>query len=160
MKTILIKLIAGLIGLMLPASDPAVVRASAAADDVIVVVQKRVEPAHREKWARILFAWGYYEASWWANPKGSNDQGAACGVMQVHNPEKYLDGASCARVRADRQLGFAVGLELLLKLEKDCGSTAGALTAYSMDGACKPYVIPLVASRCKKAGLTASCVER
>ena len=46
-----------------------------------------------------------------ADPRGFGDDHRACGVLQVHHPEKYVDGATCAKVRADRRRGLPAAVE-------------------------------------------------
>lgn len=98
--------------------------------------------------------------------EGTNDGGNACGVGQVHvdeiqtlsNWKGVLEPSwTCRAVRKDRVLGFRVMLRVLLQLEKDCGSTAAAWSAYAGTLGCKSYVMPLVKKRCKRAGLTELC---
>lgn len=165
-KAIILTLVLGLLrqgglpdGVTLPDTHPTMVRAAENAAAVETVVEKLVSnPTERLAWARIIYVFGYFEASWLANPKGSNDQGSACGVMQVHTPEKFLPGATCSAVRKDLALGYEVGLTLMLQLEAQCGSKAAALTAYATNGSCpKGWILPLVRKRCKLAGLTSDC---
>jgi hypothetical protein len=135
-------------------------RATGAAQEIVAVVNARLPdapPGDRMAWARVLFTWSRYESLWFADPRGWGDAGEACGVLQVHHPEKYIDGATCARVRADRRLGFRVGLEVMLATTAKCGSRGLGLSAYSSDGTCPTSVFPIVSRRCLRAGLTATC---
>lgn len=166
LKTLLLALVSILLrhgglpeGTKLPESDPLMIRATANAVAIEVVTEKLVKnPIERETWARIAFVFGYFEASWLSNPAGSNDNGAACGVMQVHTPEKFVPGATCAAVRKSLALGYEVGLTLMLQLEAQCGSKAAALTAFATNGTCpKGWTLPIIKRRCKMAGLTEEC---
>lgn len=113
----------------------------------------------REALARVAFVFQGGESGFQANPKGSNDKGAACGAMQVHTPEKFVAGATCAKVRADYRLGVVAGVTIINMLWDRCGSLSGALTAYATDGTTchKGWVLPLVSKRCKTAGLSSEC---
>lgn len=104
--------------------------------------------------APIALVWSYYESNWFANPKGSNDQGSACGVMQVHQPWIERPGTTCQDLRSDRILGYEIGILRLQDFITKCGSVRGGLTAYSTNGQCpKPgWAIRLVVNRCKIAG--------
>jgi hypothetical protein len=137
----------------LPNQHPTVLRAQAAAADLVAEVQSLPE-GERELYARVAYVWSYYESSWLANPSGSNDDGRACGVMQIHLPELAVPGATCAKVRADRKLGYRVGLATLHHLVAKCGSMRAGLTAFSTTGQCpkKGMIIKLVADRCAIAG--------
>ena len=166
LKTLLLTLVSVLLrtgglpeGTKLPETDPLMIRATANAAAIETVTEKLVKnPIERETWARIAFVFGFFEASWLSNPKGDNDKGAACGVMQVHTPEKFVPGATCTAVRKDLALGYEVGLTLMLQLEAQCGSKAAALTAFATNGTCpKGWTLPLIKRRCKMAGLTEEC---
>lgn len=112
----------------------------------------------REPLARVAFVFQAAESGFVGNPKGSNDQGAACGPMQVHTPEKFVPGATCAKVRADYKLGVLVGMTLMNQLWDKCGGLAAALTAYATNGQCPgSWTLPLVTRRCKIAGLSSDC---
>lgn len=157
MKAALLALLAALLsaGERAPQTDT---RAEGAAQDVITVVNDRLPdapPGERMAWARVLFTWSRFESSWLADPRGWNDDRAACGVLQVHWPQKWVVGATCKRVRADRRLGYRVGLEVMLAMQVKCGSRALALGAFSSDGTCQS--IALVARRCRLAGLSSTC---
>jgi hypothetical protein len=162
--TLLMGLLHGILRMMgydaapLP-NDPVLARAAVSAQTIVRVVERVVpSPVEQKAWTRILFTFGGFESGWWKSPKGWNDNGNACGVLQVHTPQKYVPGATCDKVRKDLELGYEVGLRLMLQLEEHCGSKASALTAYAT-GVCgtSTFVLPLVKRRCKVAGLTAEC---
>ncbi len=132
-------------------THPAHVRASEAARDVLAALDAEniTDPAERAAWARRLYGWSYFESSFYANPQGSNDSDAACGVLQVHEPHKLLDGTTCAKVRASRVLGYRVGLRKMQATITECGTVKRALGAFatgSCGGAPK-----LVEERCKRS---------
>lgn len=159
MKAALLALLARLFfqGEVTPAIET---RATGAAQEIIEVINARLPdapPGERMAWARVLFTWSRYEALFFADPRGFGDDHQACGVMQVHNPHRYVDGATCAKVRADRRLGYRVGLEVALMLATKCGSRGLGLSAYASDGTCPSSVFPIVSRRCLRAGLTATC---
>ena len=148
------------ISLMLGAPTvPSALRSRAECAAKITVEVAQGFPAdRREQLARIAFVFQAGESGFVGNPKGSNDQGAACGPMQVHTPEKWLPGATCAKVRADYKLGVQVGMTLMNMLWDKCGGPAAALTAYATNGQCPgTWVLPLVQRRCKIAGLSSDC---
>lgn len=99
-------------------------------------------------WSRRLWGWSYWESAWHPSPPGSNDNGAACGIMQVHFPERLLAGATCDAVRKDAVLGYRVGYRLLKELVAKCGSLDAALGAYAT-GQCRPKM-QLVRWRCQR----------
>lgn len=170
LKLSLLKLATFLIGLsvggasvkkkpaVVPDNHPAMSRAASRADEILEVVESMVaDPAQREAWTRSLFGWEYWEAGWFVSPAGSNDDGKACGVLQIHNPEGILSGATCEMLRKDGKLAAKVALTLLLEREKTCGSKAAAWTAFSWDGACHPQTLSIVKYRCLRLGLTDKC---
>lgn len=141
-----------LLRVSLAATHPFAVRAEAASRDVIAAVEDLPE-AERETWGRVAYVWAFYEAGWFTDPKGSNDDSQACGILQIHTPEKWLPGATCKAVREDRVLGFRAGIALMRLLRDKCGSLRGAMVAYSTDGACHDYAVPIVTRRLKLAGV-------
>lgn len=180
MKPILIALAVTLIGLHVPGTKtkplaedhPVMVRAADAARDLDLALDLELpdaSPERRERFAIAAFGWSFFEASWYANPygfpdgsvlPGTNDGGHACGTMQPHvegiRAMPHWKGVvpwSCVAVRKDRVLGFRAGLRILLRLEEDCLSLCGALTAYSTDLACKPWTAAVVRKRSKELGL-------
>lgn len=156
MKEILLALVVTFVGSQKVADHPHVRgRAEKSADAIIKVTEERIpEEGRRASYQRALFRWGYGEGGWYANPPGDNDKGAACGVMQVHEPWKIIPGATCEKVRKDLELGYRVGMELLIQLEEKCGSLGKALNVYSIYGAtCSTKIHPLVLRRCKEAGV-------
>lgn len=164
MKAVLLALAARLIALAIPGSSalppshPISVRADGAADDLVTATL--LEAEHEPALVRAAWVWSFYESSWWANPKGSNDKGGACGVMQVHVAAVVSAGWvpsdwTCAALRKDRVLGYRAGLRVLRRLVDRCGSLRAGLTAYSTTGACPvPGTPPIrvIVERCAVAG--------
>lgn len=159
-----------------PGSDPAVLRGEENIASIERVLDKLAAepatakavapPARREALARVLLVFGFFEGSWYASPKGDNDAGTACGVMQVHDPQLLVEGATCKKVRASMDLGYEVGLRLILREEEKCGSLGASLTMFAMGPykdpktgklTCPPFVLPAISKRCKIAGLSAEC---
>jgi len=159
-----------------PGSDPAVLRGQENIASIERVLDKLTldpattkavtPPTRREALARLLLVFGFFEGSWYASPKGDNDAGTACGVLQVHAPQLLVEGATCTKVRASMDLGYEVGLRLILREEDKCGSLGASLTMFAMGPwfdpktkkfSCPPFVLPAIQKRCKIAGLTADC---
>ena len=142
----------------LPETHPVMIRADARAAEIVEVVEAMVpDRVQQDVWERSLFGWEFWESSWFVSPHGSNDDGNACGVLQIHSPEKILPGATCEKLRKDSKLAVKVALTFLLEREKTCGSKAAAWTAFSWDGACHKETIDLVKNRCRYVGLTDKC---
>lgn len=162
MKIILLKLVPYILAygtgekaMSFPDDHPIMKRASIKAEEVIEVVESMVEdPIQQEAWARSIFGWQYWEASWLTRPKGYNDDGKACGVMQIHNPHKIIPGVTCEMLKKDSKLSVKVALTYLLEREKTCGSKAAAWSAYSWDGNCHKDTLYLVKRRFKTVGLS------
>lgn len=153
-------------GTELPPENPYRVRYDAAAIDAARASFQEcadLGESGMERCGRVAIVMGHFEAANEANPKGSNDNGGACGVMQVHVsevPKGWLPETwTCAALRADRELGYRAGLRVVRRLEDKCGSLGGALTAFATNGECpidktgKPYVIMLIKARCAKGGI-------
>lgn len=133
--------------------DAVAARASGALVDAEAALRAEgLDGEKLEVWSRRLWGWAYWESGWHASPAGSNDNGAACGVLQVHGPERLLEGATCAAVRKDRVLGFRAGYRMLVELVDKCGSVERALGAYAT-GQCGGAPM-LVRRRCKALGDT------
>lgn len=157
LRTIVLALIASQLGpgIALPSTHWLPQRGEAAMLDAVAAVQAmKLSDADQERYARLAVVFGFYEGAWLASPRGSNDNGAACGVMQVWSPERILPGATCAKVRADRVLGFRVGLLTIQQLEARCGSLRKALNSYATGRDCPEYHIALVDKRCAMAGVS------
>ena len=140
--------------LLPPHADAALARGAAAAADLLLVES---DDAH----VRSAFVWAALESGWQANPRGDNDGGNACGVLEVHVAEwssVLPETWTCEAIRADRVLGFRAAILVLDHLEKQCGSLARAWGAYAT-GTCEGGA-QLVARRCLRAGLTTSCEVR
>ena len=69
----------------------------------------------------------YREARFRKNPKGNNDKGFACGIMQVN--KLHLKFGSCEAARADRQQGFLEGMSAMVKAIEDCNPGKSDFTA-------------------------------
>ena len=76
----------------------------------------------KAKTAALLLTISFYESGWKADALG--DAGKSCGVMQTQNPSKWIEGATCAKVLADRKLGFRVGLAVLRHAKATCAAGA------------------------------------
>lgn len=140
-----------------PANDTA--RAEAAALDCVAAAKRfpGLSEERRTALTKISFAFSAFEGNWNTDPKGDNDKKRACGVMQTHNPQWFVEGATCARVRSDRVLAYQVGMTIILQKWKACGSLEAGLTAYGTEGgSCKNFVLPLVKRRCKIAEVDCS----
>lgn len=123
-------------------------RARAAAEAVQRSAARVCAPADREACARLGFVWGGFEAGWYASPPGYNDDGKACGVLQVHLPADR-----CKAARASLDVGFDEGLRLMVALKSKCGTWRAAMNAYSTRGECVAWTLPLVTRRMKIAGV-------
>jgi hypothetical protein len=136
----------------LPDTHPTMVRMRECAADVVAVTDL-LPVEKRATYAPIVFVFANLEGGCYASPAGSNDNGAACGVMQIHEPQKIIAGATCEKVRADRRLGIRVGVAAFTWWEHECGSLADGLSGYAT-GHCPPKgkPIPLVRKRCALAG--------
>ena len=166
MKTILLALALKLLSLSLPgqhlpATHPIMVRADEAAKAIsekVALVYGDLSAEEQEKRARVAYVWAFHESGWQANPKGSNDQGAAAGLFQVHVmsvPKGVLpEGFTASGIRADIGMGAEAGLRLIKYLEEKCGSLRAGMTAFSTNGSCptKGWTITLVTRRCAEAG--------
>ncbi len=142
----------------LPATHPLVRRIDAAAVAVAREAEAFPLPV-RERFARVTFVMAGFESGWQANPKGSNDLGSACGALQLHDPQlHYKAGVTCAMLRADLALGLRAGMAVIAALAQKHGSLAAGLTAYATDGTYHGWVLPLVAQRCKLAGVDCTAV--
>jgi hypothetical protein len=138
-------------------NEETLARINSAAADLLFVTEE-IPEEHRDALTRVAFEYAGEEAGFYASPAGSNDSGSACGVLQVHWPEVDVKGATCDAVRADRKLGFRVGLLRMHRLWSKCGSLAAGLNAYSTNGTCtKQPILSLVRNRCQRAGLTRDC---
>jgi hypothetical protein len=162
-------------GTKLAPDHPVMIRADKTYDTIYAVASKLTQnPVERDAWVKIAFTWAGYESGWHPSPKGSNDDGAACGVLQVHVGEVIsmlepgMPGITCKKVRASLDLGVEAGLRVMLYFEAQCGSKAAAMTAFSTNGLCPVYenpvtkvktgwTLPIVKKRCKLAGLTDEC---
>jgi len=130
-------------------------RAEKIIDEVVVVADKadvsvfypelkdKPEEA-KEKLARLLVAWSYWESTW--DFKAIGDNGRSCGIMQVATSR----AESCSSLTASAHAGLASGLQKLEFLVKRCGGLKPALGAYA-SGKCGG-VPNLVERRCKVSG--------
>lgn len=98
--------------------------------------------------ARLLAVWAYRES---AGRSVMGDQGAACGVLQLH--EVARQGTPCTEILADRRVGLALGLAWMQRMSEQCGSLRGGLRAYA-SGTCAGSMRAreLVEARCALAG--------
>lgn len=141
---------------MLLSHGGAETRANAAADAIIKVTADfdatELYPEHasepkvaREKLAKLLIAWSYWESSWRHDVLG--DGGRSCGIMQVM---PRTGGVSCDKIRSSPEAGFRAGLGVIRSLNKTCGGLRPALGAYG-SGKCGG-IKKIVDERCKKSG--------
>jgi hypothetical protein len=144
----------------LPENDPILIRAQEAAQDVDAVfedesIRKRLDKNEINPWKKMTFTMHGKEASFSANPKGSNDNGNACGALQVWAP--WLpEGLTCKQVRASRKLGLRAGVIVALNFRDKCGGGLGeAWSAFAM-GRCGPkgMALEVILERCKIAGVS------
>ena len=140
----------------LPAVDhPTMVLANEAAVDIATVVGVYPEEK-RVRYAKFLYVFGYYEGGWAASPKGYNDGGRACGVMQVHAKlaiglKVLPPSMTCEALRADRVLGFQAGLLVFIHFETACkGNLRCALNGYASGQVNwgSSFMLPVVKYRC------------
>jgi len=131
-------------------------RANAAADAIVKVTANfdatELYPEHakepeiaKEKLAKLLIAWSYWESSWYHDALG--DGGRSCGIMQVM---PRTGGVSCSQMRSSPEAGYRAGLGVIRSLNKLCGGLRPALGAYG-SGRCGG-IPKIVGERCKKSG--------
>lgn len=163
MKTILaalaLRLLTSAYGVVLPAAHPEVARVEEAAADLARAME--LEGIGGDvRLARSALVMSWYESALYADPKGSNDHGRACGVGQVHvadAPKGLLDPSwTCEAVRADRVVGYRAELRVIASLRALCGGDLVAGWNAYATGSCpkkdeKP--IPLVVKRMREAGI-------
>jgi len=106
----------------------------------------------KAKTAALLLTISYYESGWKADALG--DAGKSCGVMQTQHPEKWIPGATCAKVLADRKLGYRVGLAVLRHAKATCapGAPAKVWLGLYASGVCG-FAQVAVKKRCSPAGV-------
>ena len=76
----------------------------------------------------------------------------AIGPMQTWDPERWLEGATPAKVVADRVLGYRVGLAIFRRAMEKCGSNVRAALGFYASGKACGFAADLVAQRCKRIG--------
>jgi hypothetical protein len=152
----------------LPNEHEIMVRAYEAADDVDAVfsdpsIYSRIPASKLNAWKSMTYVMHGKEASFLADPdskgriKGSNDNGNACGALQVwwmFIPEKM----TCKQVRSSRRLGLRAGVIIALNFRDTCGESLGeAWSAFAM-GHCGPkkMALNIILERCKMAGISCS----
>lgn len=146
----------------LPPENPIMVRAKEAYGDVQWVfaqesIKSRIDAKDIERWEDMTFVMHGKEASFFTNPRGSNDNGKACGAIQAHGD--YLPtGITCKAARESRRIGLLAGVTIALDWRDRCETGfAGAWSAYAT-GKCPPkrFALQLILERCKIAGVTCS----
>lgn len=143
----------------LPETHPLLRHAYAAAQ-ILAEETAGVDPAMRSPFARMVFTMAGFESGWQANPKGSNDLGAACGALQLHDPQiHYRPDVSCTMLRKDLRLGLRAGMAVIRALTAKHGHLAAGLTAYATDGTYKGWILPEIARRCALAGVNCTLVK-
>ncbi len=131
-------------------------RMSAAVHDVVDVMETEASlfdgADGKAKTAALLLTISFFESGWKADALG--DAGKSCGVMQTQNPSKWIEGATCAKVLADRKLGFRVGLAVLRHSKATCaaGSPAKVWLGLYASGTCG-MAQAAVKRRCAPAGV-------
>lgn len=131
-------------------------RATVAIDEVVNIVDsvdatelyphlKDKPEEAKEKLARLLVSWSYWESAWDHNALG--DGGRSCGIMQV-NPKTI--GMSCAELRSSPRAGMHAGFRIIRRLNQVCGGLKPALGAYG-SGQCGG-IKSIVEKRCKASG--------
>ena len=73
----------------------------------------------KAKTAALLLTIAFHESGWRADALG--DGGKSCGIMQTQQPQKWISGSTCDKVRADGKLGYRVGLAILRHAKTTCG---------------------------------------
>jgi hypothetical protein len=128
-------------------------RATVAADEVVNIVDgvdatelyphlKDKPEEAKERLARLLIAWSYWESAW--DHKALGDGGRSCGIMQV-NPRTI--GMSCDEIRRSPRAGMMAGFRVIRRLNQLCGGLKPALGAYG-SGRCGG-IKTIVEKRCK-----------
>jgi hypothetical protein len=147
-------------GVALPASHPEVARVETAAGDLARAMElEGVDGDVRLGKSALVMSW--YESALYADPKGDNDHGRACGVGQVHvadAPKGLLDPAwTCEALRADRVTGYRAELRVIVRLRALCGGDLFAGWHAYATGSCPAKgekTISLVLKRMKEAGVS------
>lgn len=111
--------------------------------DAAVWFPKLETDVARERMARLLVVWSFYESSF--VPEAIGDGGKACGLLQVHANAKR-----CRELTRSAYEGMDAGATMLDGLIATCGSLRSALGAYAT-GQCGGAPA-LVERRCKEAG--------
>lgn len=130
---------------------PAVVATIAAVEKVGCFPRKETETQDEacERTARVALRWQHGESSLLANPKGSNDDGQACGAMQVN--VQHIGFEECRLARKSYRHGVEIGVRMMLAEVARCGGVVAGLGAYSTKGQCGGAPM-LIARRCAEAG--------
>ena len=131
-------------------------RMAGAVHDVVEVVDE--EPSlfagddGKAKTAALLITISFHESGWKTDALG--DGGKSCGVMQTQQPQKWVAGATCDKVRADRKLGYKVGLAVLRGAKEKCGANTTAKVWLGMyaSGMCGMAQVA-AKKRCAPAGV-------
>lgn len=101
------------------------------------------DESNRERTARVLLVWSFFESAW----KPYARSGPYIGAMQVHQAHLLH---TTKEVLKSRQVGLREGLRVLRNDVQECGSIRGGLNRYS-SGDCSKK-LPLVSMRCKYIG--------
>jgi hypothetical protein len=157
MKALILALAPVLIHFTLPASNPVMIRADKATDAIMTALDQNgvKDDATKLQRGKRMFVWSYYESSWYADPKGYNDKGKACGVGQIHveSVKDWLPADwTCEKLRKDMVVSYRAMDIVMERLIKKCGSVRAGLVAYATDGACHDWYLPVVKQRCKLSG--------
>jgi hypothetical protein len=131
-------------------------RATVAIDEIVNIVDsvdatelyphlKDKPEEAKEKLARLLVGWSYWESAW--DYKALGDGGRSCGIMQV-NPKTI--GMTCDEIRKSPRSGMMAGFKVIRYLNKTCGGLKPALGAYG-SGKCGG-IKSIVEKRCMQSG--------
>ncbi len=99
----------------------------------------------------FLLEQAWHEGRWRVSPLGSNDAGAACGVVQINRWQIPEGFGTCAELRASRVAAFRAWHAMFAATLTRCGSVRAALGAIMSNGKCGA-VPKLVALRCSLSG--------
>jgi hypothetical protein len=131
-------------------------RATVAIDEIVNIVDsvdatelyphlKDKPEEAKEKLARLLVGWSYWESAW--DHQALGDGGRSCGIMQV-NPRSI--GMTCDEIRKSPRAGMMAGFKVMRYLNKKCGGLKPALGAYG-SGKCGG-IKTIVEKRCSISG--------
>lgn len=124
------------------------------ADDALSIARDVREGVPEPAWADeqdFLLEQAWEEGRWRVSPLGSNDAGAACGVVQINRWQIPEGLGTCEELRASRVAAFRAWHAMFAATLTRCGSVRSALGAIMSTGKCGA-VPKLVARRCARSG--------